>query len=239
MSSRSLRSLDHQATSELAKKAKVRLKRFDGGSIPAPMLAKVLALVELNMKGFYGASWNSAEKLKELSHPEMCLLVRCCGLKLHAMIAFRIEYEMTVKIAYIYEIQVAEEARGDGWGSQLIEEVERSGRSAGACGIMLTVHKRNKRAIHFYMSRQGFEISPISPSRCAPPTLLHTCDYEVMQLIWNMEAKQKLIEQGDTARRQLYVEALEEGSLRIRLTMSRSSVTGKRRRTSDSVAHRM
>lgn len=213
---------------ERTQEAKLGLTHFTGPSIPKKMLAKVLTLVEHNMKGFYGASWDGVQKREELSHAETCLLLRCHDAEIHAVLAYRIEWEEGVRVAYIYEIQVAEAARGEGWGSMLLQEVEQIGRRAGTSGLMLTVHRENERAIRFYTKRQGFEISPLSPSLCAPPALLQTCDYEVMQLLWDTEARETLRKQGMEARRQLWIDALDEGSLHIRLVM-RSRPVGRSR----------
>ena len=99
-------------------------------------------------------------------------------------------------------------------------------RAQGAAGLMLTVHLRNTAARRFYAgSAVGFEVSPISPAQCAPPTTASACDYEILQKLWDEDARRALRKRGALARRDNYVEALDNGSLRVRLVMN----GGKRR----------
>ena len=200
------------------------LKVLTGTTIPAAMLTAVLALVEENVAAYYGASWERAAKHDELAHPDTNLLLLCSGsARICAAATYRICHEESVHVAYLYELQVAEHARASGHGSRLMAEIVRIAREAGVAGVMLTVHARNLRARSFYASRR-FEVSPISPSLCAPPALARTCNYEVMQLIWDAEGRRKLQRRGAIAKQRLYLDAMREGSLRIRLTMRSKAV---------------
>ena len=206
------------------------LTRFTGASIPNAMLARLLALVERNMGGFSGDGWDREQCREETTHSDQQLLLYCSGTTIHAAASCRVCIEESVRVCYLYELQVAEVARGSGLGSKLMDEVERIGREGGAKGIMLTVHASNRRAQHFYTERCGFEISPISPSMCAPPTALPSSDYEIMQRMWDAEAARKLRRRGQEAKQLLWQSALEQGTLRIRLRMrDGAGVTGAAR----------
>lgn len=68
----------------------------------------------------------------------------------------------------------------------------------------------------FYSAR-GILVSPISPSRCAPPALAATMHHEVRQCFWSAEAEKVMENRGIAAKRKLHEEALLDGSLIIRL----------------------
>lgn len=104
----------------------------------------------------------------------------------------------------------------------MVEDVKRRGRAAGARGLMLTVHLANVSARRFYTDRLSFEVSPISPANCAPPATAATCNYEVLQLMWDEGARDELRKRGAAARRVLYTEAIEQGRLKIRLVMAQA-----------------
>ena len=106
-------------------------------------------------------------------------------------------------------------------GSELIAEVEAAARAERARGLMLTVHTRNAAARRFYTQPggAGFEVSPLSPAECAPPFAAQACDYEILQKLWDDDARRVLVKKGSMARKANYLDAMDNGSLRIRLVM--------------------
>jgi ribosomal protein S18 acetylase RimI-like enzyme len=105
-------------------------------------------------------------------------------------------------------------------GSELLAEVEAAARDAGARGLMLTVHTRNAAARRFYKGGSvGFEVSPLSPAICAPPFVADACDYEILQKLWDHDARRQLLKSGAAARRANYVEAMNDGRLKVRCVM--------------------
>lgn len=193
-------------------------KKFEGTNIPDNLISQLLALIQENMSAFHGRCWGSSSKREELTHPNMVILMHCRANILAAAAAYRLCIEETVRVAYLYELQVARHAQGMGLGSLLLQHVEQAAREADAKGIMLTVHCANKRARSFYHLR-SFEASPISPSFCAPPALSHSSKYEVMQKVWDAEATMTLQKRGEAAKEYLWRQAIEDGSLKISLTM--------------------
>ena len=122
-------------------------------------------------------------------------------------------------VAYVYELQLEPFARGMRLGSALLEDVIETARRRPACaGLMLTVHTRNEAARRFY-SRTGFEASPISPALCAPPHIASSCDYEILQQLWDDGARRQLVKKGADARRHNFKAAIEAGEVRVRLVM--------------------
>ncbi len=197
------------------------VERCSGSELTPPSLDGVVDLVERNMKPHYGATWNRAEKAEELGDPKTRFLILRSseGDALLGFAAYQIVVEETVKVAYIYELQLEAATRGFGLGSELVREVEKEGRAAGALGLMLTVHTSNTLARRFYEGALRFEVSPISPSACAPPALAARTGYEVMQLIWDEESRRRLVKRGEKAKQSLHAEAIEEGSFKVRVGM--------------------
>lgn len=198
--------------------AATKLKRFKGETIPESMLSKLLALVEANVRSYYGPHWDYDAKRSELTHPDMLILLICYGNCIHAAAAYRICSEESVRVAYLYELQVAKQARSSGLGSMLLKHVERSAKEENAKGIMLTVHSNNTDARKFYAKR-SFQVSPVSPSLCAPPATNRGNKYELMQYIWDTAAANRLRQRGKDAKEFLWRQALSDGSLRIKLKM--------------------
>lgn len=66
-------------------------------------------------------------------------------------------------MAYVYEIQLRSSYHRKGFGTLLMREATHAGRSAGAHGFLLTVHKRNHKARKFY-GACDFHVSSVSPS---------------------------------------------------------------------------
>lgn len=196
-----------------------------GTSLDPPLLRAVVDLTERNMRGYYGGAWDYHAKRDELGHADTRLVVVRGGTQLYGFAAYRLTEEEGVAVAYLYELQLETFARGMRLGTELIAEVERVARTAGVGGIMLTVHLANHSARRFYTSALGFEVSPLSPAVCAPPSTAAGCDYEIQQRFWDERARSALAKAGADARRANYLQAISTGSLRIRLVMRKGGKT--------------
>ena len=71
-----------------------------------------------------------------------------------------------------------------------------------ALGLLLTVHATNEAARAFYLSK-GLEVSPISPSRCAPAAVAVRSTHELMQCLWDDDARVTMEKRGEAAGRRL------------------------------------
>ncbi|KAK1925781.1 acyl-CoA N-acyltransferase [Papiliotrema laurentii] len=85
--------------------------------------------------------------------------------------SFRFDTEETlgsrdVEVVYCYELQMKPEARGQGLGKVLMDELEEIGRDRGMAKSMLTCMKKNTSALSFYL-KQGYQPDEIDPTRMA------------------------------------------------------------------------
>ena len=90
------------------------------------------------------------------------------------MCEYRITTEDTVRVVYVYELQLHESLRGHGIGQAMLAEAEAAGRARRAKGMMLLVHTANHAARRFY-ARWGLSHSPTSPDRCASDPTRFRC----------------------------------------------------------------
>ena len=108
----------------------------------------------------------------------------------HGFVQYQILHEEGALVLYVFELQVAEAARGRGVGKFLMMVMELLSKKArktnplpprtgcgpsllspmqlGLEGVMLTVQKANPRAMEFYLIRCRYRIDPISPSLVRP-----------------------------------------------------------------------
>jgi ribosomal protein S18 acetylase RimI-like enzyme len=206
-----------------------RVDRLSGCDLDPKLLRSLVELTWRNMQGFAGRDWDAREKRNELANEDTCIIaVRSPVHDLLGFAAYRLVHEEGVLVAYVYELQLEVHARGMRLGSSLLAAVEGAARTAGASGLMLTVHKTNAAARRFYESHAGFELSPLSPAMCAPPAAAAACDYEIMQRIWDAGACHELSKSGAEARRYNWLEAMESGDLVIRLVRSSTREQGSR-----------
>jgi ribosomal protein S18 acetylase RimI-like enzyme len=197
-----------------------------GDELPATLRRQAVDLLARNMRGFCGSSWDEQSKREDLCHQETRVVAVRSGKQLLGFASYRLTHEEGAYVAYIYELQVEAFARGMRLGSGLVREVEQLGRTGGAAGIMLTVHTANHAARRFYTGGLHFETSPISPSACAPPVIAERCGYEVMQWMWDDDARRKLERRGAAARRVNFVDAIDSGTFRVRLVMRKKGRNG-------------
>jgi ribosomal protein S18 acetylase RimI-like enzyme len=199
-----------------------RVERLRGTELDPPLVRAVIDLTRRNMREFVGGAWSKEQKQEELCDAEMRhIAVRAGNNALLGFAAWRLQVEEGVPVGYLYELQLEEFARGMRLGSELIAEVEAAARAERARGLMLTVHTRNAAARRFYTQPggAGFEVSPLSPAECAPPFAAQACDYEILQKLWDDDARRVLVKKGSMARKANYLDAMDNGSLRIRLVM--------------------
>lgn len=220
------RSSDYSPNQQLQKscagtKPRSIVEYYHGDALPAALLRAAVDLTRRNMTGIAGPKWSASEVREDMCHADTRLIAVKTGPLLLGFASYRLTLEEGQKVAYLYELQLEPHARGLGLGSELVQEVERLGRKGGAGGIMLTVHTCNLAAKRFYTGRMEFEVSPISPALCAPPVIANTCDYELLQRFWDSTARRALRKRAAAARRQLYIDAMECGRLKVRLVMSK------------------
>jgi len=77
---------------------------------------------------------------------------------------FCIEAERPV--LYVLELQLAAEVQGKWLGQFAMQLVEVLARKFGMASLMLTVFKKNARALDFYRDKLQYTVDETSPSRC-------------------------------------------------------------------------
>ncbi|KAL1510619.1 hypothetical protein AB1Y20_006920 [Prymnesium parvum] len=128
----------------------------------------------------------------------------------------------TLAVVYLLELQLEPAWRRQGLGSELLAAVVRYGEMKGRKGLLLTVALANHPARAFYSARK-IEVSPVSPARCAPPSIAAAAHHELRQYLWSAEAEATMEARGAAARKALYEKAVAEGSLTIRLVRRATS----------------
>ena len=120
--------------------------------------------------------------------------------ELAGFVSYRFVTQETLKLVYVFELQISQHWQRLGLGSQLLDVVEEIGRTAGRQGMLLTVHRDNASARRFYESK-GLEVSPVSPSCCAPAALVANFVHELMQKLWDADGRSTMVARGQAARR--------------------------------------
>ena len=120
--------------------------------------------------------------------------------------SYRFVTQETLKVTYLFELQIDVRWRRQGLGAHLLDAVRDLGRSGNRQGMLLTVHLANSLAHSFYLSR-GLTVSPISPSRCAPSEIASHAPHELMQCFWDADAAAIMEARGAAAMRSNYVRA--------------------------------
>lgn len=102
--------------------------------------------------------------------------------KLAGFLHFRFEYDdeesPTCAVFYVYEIQIESKYRGFGVGKRLMEIAGRIAREQSMTKILLTVFKKNDKAMGFYTKGLGYDVDESSPSNFGD----HSVDYEILSL---------------------------------------------------------
>lgn len=87
---------------------------------------------------------------------------RGLGVPIEGFLSFMLTWEDGIEVIYCYEIHLEERVRGSGVGKRLMGLVEEMGRKARVEKAMLTVFKRNEKAVRFY-ERLGYAVDECSP----------------------------------------------------------------------------
>lgn len=148
-----------------------------------------LDLFERNMGEMYrNSSWdlNMKEKSAELRDDKARYLLVLDNYEILAgFLHFRFEYDdeesPTCAVLYVYEIQIESTYRGFGVGKRLMEIAERIAREQSMTKILLTVFKKNDKAMGFYTKGLGYDVDESSPSKFGD----HSVDYEILSVYLN------------------------------------------------------
>lgn len=100
-------------------------------------------------------------------------------------LSFMLTWEDGIEVIYCYEIHLSERVRGKGVGKRLMGLLEEVGRKAEVEKAMLTVFKRNEKAVGFYEGL-GYVVDEVSPR---PKKLRGGVAKEVDYLIMSKELR--------------------------------------------------
>ncbi|KAG7597467.1 Acyl-CoA N-acyltransferase [Arabidopsis suecica] len=164
-------------------------------------------LLKTNMEGFYGSDWpiQAKVKRKEMSSADAHYIFvrelrfgkayetstrRACMEECNQIAGFvhyRFTLEEEIPVLYVYEIQLESWVQGKGLGEFLMQLIELIASKNRMSAIVLTVLTFNAFAMTFYMSKLGYRISSISPSKANLPTF--SAKYEILCKTFDSEAK--------------------------------------------------
>ena len=82
-------------------------------------------------------------------------------------VMFKWELEGDCTVLYVYELQLAPAARGNGLGKFVMQLLELMATKHKMQFMMLTVFKINDGAMRFYLDKLKYSVDETSPSRCA------------------------------------------------------------------------
>ena len=118
------------------------------------LLDSMVSLVCENIGKFTNAKTLS-QKREILSQSDMhtIAVVSQDGKRLYGFASCKTETENEVRTDYLYELHTDKEVRKKGLGSALMAVVESTSQHKGSKRMTLTVHKKNKHALHFYKLR--------------------------------------------------------------------------------------
>ena len=194
-----------------------------GGSLSPAEAKEAVVLATQNMAQLV-AGWDASEREAEILHPATrVLMLRSTPIAadgapsssehaadvqgqslgpdgaLVGFASYRFVTQETIRVVYLLELHVDTWWRQNNLGSLLLDTVREIGRAGQRQGLMLSVHLTNEAALRFYRAR-GLEASPVSPSRCAPPAIAATAEYEILQCLWDADARLRMKARGDAAR---------------------------------------
>eukprot|EP00892_Ulva_mutabilis_P005871 jgi/Ulvmu1/3656/UM017_0070.1 len=153
--------------------------------VPQDTIKWATELTRNNMQSFYDATWgwNTKSKLKELGHARACHLIAYmdgpagpAGPAGERMPAAYLHYrweadppkderrkgQPVYAVAYVYELQLAKEAQGNGLGTYLMSLVESEASRFGMHKVMLTCFTSNTAAQRLYQ-KLGYSKDETSP----------------------------------------------------------------------------
>lgn len=142
--------------------------------------------------------WDAGAKEREMRLVDLRYLLLCRAMNkegdggkgegpgeevLVGFMSFMLTYEDGLPVVYCYEIHLRDEVKGRGVGKWLMGVLEDVGRKAEAEKCMLTVFKRNTKALGFYQGL-GYGVDEFSPG---PRILRNGVVKEVDYLILSKE----------------------------------------------------
>lgn len=166
-----------------------------GASLPHRNLVWALKSIESSLRIMYGKSkmpWDAAEKRREMRFSGQRYFLAYSSSENSSsenppvgFLSYRIDkderpppeesgqivedktYDLSPReyAVYVYEVFIAENARGRGLAKGLMNIVEEVCRNAGISKIILTVFESNVPALQLYKKSLGFVVADISPSR--------------------------------------------------------------------------
>lgn len=135
----------------------VRLRSCTGSALSNADCEWMLKSVE-ELKSLYtnsGMGWDEVEKKNELRHPNQRYLIASheeLGERV-AFLSYRWDVEEGQPIMYVYELGVADAARGNRIGCALMQYAEDLCRKLSVGSILLTVFVENRAAMSLYRER--------------------------------------------------------------------------------------
>ncbi|CAH2037013.1 unnamed protein product, partial [Thlaspi arvense] len=193
----------------------VYLESGRGDRLSSSVKQHIRKLLKTNMEGFYGSNWplQAKVKRKEMSCADAHYIFVCelCDGKAYetstrriftegcnqidGFVHYRFTLEEEIPVLYVYEIQLESRIQGKGLGEFLMQLIELIASKNRMSAIVLTVQTSNALAMTFYMSKLGYKISSISPSKTNIPTIL--AKYEILCKTLDSEAKSVLETRSD------------------------------------------
>ncbi|GAB5588400.1 hypothetical protein Unana1_03300 [Umbelopsis nana] len=149
-------------------------------------------LFKTNMLTLYKNSndgWDEEHKIAEMYAKEARYLIarsRSDPNQLFGFLLLQMVQEETMDddvladVAYCYELQIDDSARGKGLGEHMMRLLEEIGMHWKMEKVMLTVFKANTKAYKFYTKKLGFELDEISPDKCLRPRQARKFDYHIL-----------------------------------------------------------
>ncbi|KAG5390761.1 hypothetical protein IGI04_032302 [Brassica rapa subsp. trilocularis] len=188
----------------------VYLESGRGDRLSSSLKQHIRKLLKKNMEGFYGSNWPLQAKVKrnEMTSPdaryifvrellrygskayETASTQRSCEEGIAGFVHYRFTLEEEIPVLYVYEIQLESRIQGKGLGEFLMQLIELIASKNQMSAIVLTVQTSNALAMTFYMSKLGYRISSISPSKANLPTF--SAKYEILCKTFDSEAKSVL-----------------------------------------------
>eukprot|EP01114_Cavostelium_apophysatum_P009050 TRINITY_DN22128_c0_g1_i1.p1 TRINITY_DN22128_c0_g1~~TRINITY_DN22128_c0_g1_i1.p1 ORF type:complete len:225 (-),score=46.78 TRINITY_DN22128_c0_g1_i1:31-705(-) len=144
----------------------------------------IFSLFCTNMKSIYEGSWGWDERKKreEMREEDAKYIVAFDRQTKNAVafLAFRFIMEDDLRlVAYCYEIQVSDVARGKGLGKFMMQILELVGKKNGMNWAMLTTLKNNIEATKFYTKHLNYKVDESSPELCDPKNA-STYTYQIL-----------------------------------------------------------
>ncbi|VVA91758.1 unnamed protein product [Arabis nemorensis] len=188
----------------------VYLESGRGDRLSSSMKQYIRKLLKMNMEVFYGSDWPIQAKAKrqemssadahyifvrELSYGKAYetstrgISIKGCN-QIAGFVHYRFTLEEEIPVLYVYEIQLESRIQGKGLGEFLMQLIELIASKNRMGAIVLTVQTSNALAMTFYMSKLGYRISSISPSKAN--LLTFSAKYEILCKTFDSEAKSVL-----------------------------------------------